>query len=52
MKMKIQDALQKMSYFAKVANPNIDVRDVRAYSEEKIQEVNRRKQRETMIKFL
>lgn len=35
-----------MSYFAKVANPDIDVRDVRAYSEEKIQEVNVRKQRE------
>lgn len=32
-----------MSHFAKQANPNIKVRDVRAYSEEKIMEVSKRK---------
>ncbi len=30
--MKFSDALDKMSYFAKAANPNININEVRAAS--------------------
>ena len=42
-KMNIKDALKKMSHFARAEDPNINVGAIRAFSEEKIEEVRRRK---------
>ena len=43
MKMKRNDAIGKMSDFAKIDYPQINVSDVRAFSEEQIIDVKKRK---------
>ena len=41
--MEKHDAIAKMSYFAKKANPHITLKDIRSMSEDQIIEVNQKK---------